>query len=223
MDPLVTSSLISAGGNFLGGLFGGDKGPGFMETMNNSRQMQAKMNRGAYNDAAWAADNFGLNRLVTMAGINPAGGPAVSAFGGSGSELGDTLRDMGHGISRAAEAYMTREDRVLQRTNAALEVENKKLQNDRLAAEIRLMQQPGTPPGLPGAIPRSIFLQDRDGKVTEVLNPDAGDNEFLMAQDWMTRTLPQDVANMARRSYDKFAGGVRRVFSRRSSYRGLAD
>lgn len=94
-----------------------------------------------------AADKYGINKLM-MLGVNPASmGAPQSVFGGdSGPSVGDRVASMGAGLSRAAEAMMSKEDRVINRQSAMLQLENQKLQNDRLRSEISLMSQPGSPP-----------------------------------------------------------------------------
>lgn len=203
MDPLVTSTLISTGANMLGGLLGRNKGPKPMSDKDMLGWNQANFEN-MFESQMRMANKHGIHPLV-MLGQNPGAGQATPVFSGEGAggpTAGDFLSQAGQGVSRAVEAWMTRDMRAAQREMVSLDIEHKRLQNARLAAETRLMTQPGTPPGIGPERPRSIFLRDRDGKLTEVLNPEAGDNEFLMAQDWITRTLPQDLKNMSRRTAD---------------------
>lgn len=224
MDPLVTSSLISAGGGLLGSVFGGKKkrGPDLDDIQAFNQQnfenlFKSKMNM---------ADKFGLHRL-TMLGVDPGSGsvqPVFSGDGGGGPSAGDFIDQAGQGISRAVAAYAGREERDVMLQSMALDLENKRLQNQRLASEIRLMQSPGTPPPLPvdplggKTVPRWTYLAEPDGMVTRVLNQDAGDNEFMMGQDFLMHSLPDMAKNYTRRSMDNFQRFLGRAISRATRY-----
>lgn len=56
--------------------------------------------------------------------------------------------EMGQGISRAMGALVPKEERAASAVMTALQIENAQLQNQRLRAEVSLMEQPGTPPGI---------------------------------------------------------------------------
>lgn len=205
MDPLTTASLISTGGSFLGGLFRGNDGPSPKEQMNHQINLQRTLWLDQLPMMVRGAKKAGLHPLVA-AGVNPASGGSFSYGGSDGDSAGQFLADAGQGISRAVEAYSTREERALQRTGMALDLENKRLHNTRLASEIRLMQTGSTnPPGMtPGMIPRNIHAVDPDGRAVRVLNPEAGDNEFLMMADFLSRTLPDELRHMTGRTKAEF-------------------
>lgn len=209
MDPLVTATLISTGANMLGGFLNkssGPKSPNFVEASQYNEGVHQRAVRNQIPLLVEGAKKAGIHPLAAL-GVPVSSPNTLQPFGDAGgsSGVGDFLSNAGQGVSRAVEAYMTREDRAISRASAALDLENKRLQNTRLASEIRLLQA-GSTPGLPGKVhDRSIWARDRDGKLTEVLNPDLGDNEFMMAQDWMTRTLPQDIKNMSRRTFEAFS------------------
>lgn len=186
-----------------------------------STQMRARME---------SAKELGIHPTVALGFNSSTSSPAIQAFGKSAPDYGA----MGQDISRAASAFATREARAMEATSAKLQIENQGLQNEMLRQQILQLKSPGGSPGWPSSnqllpgqgdstiIPRSIWLRDRDGKLTEVLNPDAGDTEFLQAQDYFTRTMPQDFAHMARRSYDNILSFFKgkKGYNSYTSYRG---
>lgn len=166
------------------------------------------------------------------AGIHPiygfGGGAAMGSMPGVqvGSlgerEAGSRFQALGQGLSRAAQAWASREEREIAKVSAALQVENQRLQNDRLRSEINLMNQPGSSPGftertaIPGQgdaryklqhemplgvgdqKPLSISAVDEKGRSTRVLNPDLGDNEWLMLAHALGFSLPDWIKNRGR-------------------------
>jgi len=161
------------------------------------------------------------------AGIHPLAGlgvsaPSVPGFASIGQESstdnrwGNALESMGQGVSRAAAAYASREERDMARASGLLQIENQQLQNDRLRSEIALMHSPGTPPGLSTAgndgdarYPTQAHMPlgfgdsapllrksiDRHGNTMDVYNDDLGDNEILQALTAAGVSVPQWMAN----------------------------
>lgn len=221
MDPLVASSLISTGSNLIGGLLGGDDGPGPTELANIQYKVWKKQIAHEIPARVKAAKSAGIHPLVAL-GASPVSGPSISVGGDSGSSnrMGDALSGLGQGISRAVEAYASKEERDMSRAAAKLSLENQQLQNDRLRSEIALLRQPGSPPGMadnpiiPGQsdsikhIPQSFYDTiptglgtsrnvplhtmsiDEKGRPMRVWNEDLGDNEILQALHSIGYSLP---------------------------------
>jgi hypothetical protein len=221
MDPLVTSTLISAGSSLLGSVFGGKKKGPSLEDIQNANVRQEDM---LFDSRMENAKQHGIHPLV-MLGIPPSGGGTFGFSGGESSEPSkfEKMAEMGQGISRAAHAWLTREEREMGKISAQLQLENQALQNDRLRSEIALLHQPGSPPGqsafattdprYPGrqdlplgadaASPRYLPLVNPDGSITTVTSPNAGDNEILMLWDFITKTAPDEFKNMLARDVKK--------------------
>lgn len=96
----------------------------------------------------------GIHPLAAM-GAPMASAPSFAVGGGSDNDRFAGLSHMGAGISRAAQAFASKEDQDLMRASTVLSLENQKLQNDRLRSEIALMTT-GAPksvamnPAIPG-------------------------------------------------------------------------
>lgn len=173
MDPLVTSALISTGGSVFGSLFGGGssgpKAPSVHDQIKIAKIMATDLP--IQQVRGWKL--AGIHPLAGM-GMNPASGPAVSIGGGApDTRVSDALHNMGQGVSRAVEAWASKDERNAMRASMALDLENKRLQNTRLASEIRLMQTAGTP-GLAGTdrtIQKYITLNTPQGQ-RRVINPE---------------------------------------------------
>ena len=161
----TAGSFLSGLGSFAGGL-GGLFGGGGMSNKRASR-LAIEAEERANNRQIWwsrnglkllreGAEAGGFHPLAAL-GYNPAmGGATTPVFqDGGGNDYGQALYNMGQGISRAASAFQSKEAMALEKLSAGLGLENQKLQNDRLRAEIRLMEQPGSPPLFAGnqAIP----------------------------------------------------------------------
>lgn len=89
---------------------------------------------------------------ANAAGVHPLfalGAPTMSYAGSSVGvdPVGAALGDMGANISRAALALDAPADKV-NTAIQALAIERGQLENDKLRAELMLMKQPGTPPGV---------------------------------------------------------------------------
>lgn len=207
------ASIASAGISALGGALGSKskRGP----DMDDMR---------AYQIDLWQKELPARMQAAKAAGIHPLaalglqGTPAGMSISGPPQKDYSWVQNMGQDIGRAFSAYQTKGERDMKAISDGLQLENQQLQNEFIRTQIRSMNAPGTGPGIgdgvrPGTgqiIPRSIYLRDRDGRLTEVLNPDAGDSEGLQIQDWLTRSLPNDVRNMTARSWDNLKSLFRR-------------
>jgi len=178
MDPLVTSSLVSAGSSLLGGLFGGgsQKATAQSDMNNELLGQQFTWQRRLHQDTSkflWrnqipttvaAAKSAGIHPLVAM-GVNPSGGSTGSFAIGGGSDapnaLGAGLADMGQHLGRAAQAYLTRDERNVQQSMTALQLERASLENDLLRSQITSVKA-NTVPALPS--PSSRYLIEGQGE-----------------------------------------------------------
>ena len=134
------ASIVSS----ISGLFGGKKkGP----SMQDNLDAQAYMDRNRPSWVVEGANKAGLHPLAVL-GMGGMSAP-VAQIGGDEPSWGQKLSSMGQGVSRAASVYQTAEARGLEQTMAKLQVKNMELQNARIASEINLMNQPGTPPAAP--------------------------------------------------------------------------
>lgn len=128
MDPLVTGSLISAGGSLLGGVFGGSE-------TESSRQAIMQHVRGVRD----ASENWGFNPL-TLLGVTPS--PATVSANPWGAAISDAAMILGGDMKqRAVEAKQT-----------ALEKENQELKKLAIEAQTR-PQSPGVYAGRPDPSP----------------------------------------------------------------------
>lgn len=210
MDPLVTSSLISAGSSILGGLFGGSKkGPSVADQIG----MQGAMMRDQFEGRLALGKIHNIHPL-TMLGVPMSGGQVTGEFGSSGPSKSERMAEIGQGVSRAVSAYAGREQREMEKMSAKLQLENQQLQNDRLRSEIALMHSPGSPPGIaaPGnvtgdqdarypaqermpvgignAAPLLRIGVDQKGNPVRVYNDELGDNETLQLLTSFGYTVP---------------------------------
>lgn len=232
MDPIITSSLISAGSNLLGGLLGGKKkrGPSWEDQLTMHRQgiftdMKAKMD---------AARENNIHPIVALGG-NFTGPQAQAQFGESGgTDWGSVLDSAGQGVSRAVAAAASREEREIAKASAKLSLENQELQNARLRSEIALMHQAGQPPSYSWSAPETKdarypqqshmpmgygdtapllrFGRDPAGNMIRVYNDDLGDNEMLQAASALGYSMPDWVhGNFTKPTAKKIRGYLEKM------------
>lgn len=159
MDPLVTSTLISTGANILGGaLGGGQKRPRYRDAL--QAQMYATEND--FNTRMKMAKKHGIHPSLAL-GVQPTQAPE-GFIAGTNSKMDNIFSSLGQGVSRAVEAGASKEERLMARTSAALELENKRLQNERLTSEIALMNHSRVP-GL-AANPSTLHMPGQGDVVT---------------------------------------------------------
>lgn len=187
-------------GSLLGG---GDKRPRYKQAIEAQIDSALEMPKAMVKGAKMA----GIHPLYAM-GV-PTHSPSATVQ--DSSPLSQALPQIGQDIGRAISAKETDVDRLNKRLLLA-QIKGQEIDNAFKASQARTLTQPGSPPGSPPVVDRTIWLRDRDGKMTETLNPDAGDNEMLMLQDWMTRTLPQDFRNMVQRDAESGSSMLRKAF-----------
>jgi len=180
MDPVVGSAIISGIGNLAGGLVDNYFNS---QAMDKSYKFQKKV---LQNQVQWRVEDAikaGLHPLAAL-GMSPASGPSAMV----GSSLGSALSDMGQNIGRAAEAYLTPQDKAAARL-ALLAEERAGLENDLLRSQIagshKALLTAGATPGVASALPTlpgdPVFgppnvdpkmnqrLQDRHGEMADVI------------------------------------------------------
>lgn len=221
---------IAAAGDFLGGiggLFGGNGGGRSRERDSHviARQEAEITARRMPSFVAEGLRQAGIHPVVGLGG--GAQFPTVGAIGGGSSrDTGAAIANMGQGISRAASAYVSPEDRQTAKMSAALQLENQHLQNERLRSEIALMHTGGTPgissdPDADARYPKQSHMplgfgdtapllrvgKDQKGNLVRVYNDDLGDNEVLQAltafgfsvPDWIHQNLVRPAGKALRR------------------------
>lgn len=137
----IAGPLISAVGSLFGGLLG-------KSSQEKANEQNIKLQKQfAQEGIQWKVAD------AVKAGVHPlyALGAQTTAF--SPSVVGDTalpnaLQNMGQDIGRAVGARMTPEGKAAA-TIAALQVERAGLENDLLRSQIRAINAPGSPPGVP--------------------------------------------------------------------------
>jgi hypothetical protein len=140
MNPLVSSALISTGGNLLGGLLGGKKGPGFRQQLNDNRTMQSKLNRGDIADKMWAAKQYKIHPL-TMLGTQLPNISSPVYQGGGGRSDGQNIAAA---ITKGASDYFT--GKVNEKMNN-LALERAELENELLRSQITSINNPAATAG----------------------------------------------------------------------------
>lgn len=131
---------------------------------------------------------------AVAAGLHPLaalGMPVASyspvSVGESGGSIQAAMSDMGQNITRGMTAMSAPADKLSSQYQA-LQLENASLQNDKLRSEIAIMNQAGTPPGLPVGIVDGV---NTDPRMNERLQPRHGE-----LADWLT--APQTVLEVLR-------------------------
>lgn len=143
--PAVIAAGITAGSSLLGSFLGGDKGPGFNETKNNTRTMQHQNIMGHFGSTRAAARKYGIHPSVAL-GINPTIQPAYQKGAPDGNnDTGRVVNEIGQGVARSVAVSQNSAQRRL----ADLEIENAELQNDYLKVQIAGSQRAITNHALP--------------------------------------------------------------------------
>jgi len=164
MDPLVTSSLISAGSSLLGGAIGGgSKTPRYypyykamlgpeVAKSNTGAVMNGMIDKIAFKARMEAAKDNGIHPLA-MLGVNFPSSSPVAVGGGesSATRFGDALASAGQDIGRAFHAYKTAPEREMAKKSAALDLDIKEAQRDLLRSQIFQINSAGSPPAFPSS------------------------------------------------------------------------
>lgn len=239
--PAWAGPAISVGADILGGLFGKDDGPSFMTQVNDQKTAMDKLIPAQIHAEARAKDEvakmYGIHPLVLFgSGMNSGYSPTFQYD----NDRGFDWESMGQNVGRVADAVSTKGERAFQQTMQALGLRRAQLENDLLASQISSINRSGMPPR-PGAVysvdgqaqadvatpygpihidnkrtsaPRHAYLHEADGTVIPILNPDSGDNEILMGWDFINHTLPAEMRNLARRSFNNIRGKARRLHAK---------
>jgi len=111
---------------------------------------------------------------ANKAGVNPLYALGAPTFNPTPSPLGSSLADAGQQLGRAVDATMNPSERASSVGKAAeqLQLQRMGLENEKLASEIRLMRQPGSPPAAPGGATPTIDGQG-NARTTPPLDPEA--------------------------------------------------
>lgn len=159
MDPMTASALISTGGQLLGGLLG--KKTSAKSAMGQLREQSTiQLNHQEAMDKlrpSWVvegANKAGIHPLVAM-GAQPVQGGSFSVSGGSENNS-HWLADMGQSVGRAAEAYLTQDQRAKQSLLDGLAVERAQLENDLLRAQATNVNRSSAAIPLPSATSQVI-------------------------------------------------------------------
>lgn len=154
----MLGSLLSAGASLLGGFLNRDA----QKDANAANAAAAERNIAlqrefAQNSIQWKAadaEKAGIHPVFAM-GASPTSFSPVTVGAAAETGMGNALAGMGQDISRSVAAYRSPGEKVSavmtaqQTASNALDLENKKLNNDLLRARIVQITAPGVPPGLP--------------------------------------------------------------------------
>jgi len=135
---MVWGSIISAGASLAGGLLA-NKGQKSVNSQNVDMQYDF-----AKNGLGWKIEDAKKYNIHPLAAI---GAPTVmpNAYSVGGNSVGDAVRDMGQDLGRAAQSYMTRDQRKAKQTLDTLTLERAALQNDLLRAQVVNTQRASNP------------------------------------------------------------------------------
>lgn len=142
----MLASLLSAGTSIIGGILGN-------KSQEKANKANAALQREfAQNSIQWKTED------AKKAGIHPIYALGAPTYSASPSYVGSTalsegIAQAGQGISRAIDTGRTGGERT-NKTLEMLTVQRAELENTKLASEIALMNQPGTPPApqVPGTV-----------------------------------------------------------------------
>lgn len=162
--PLAAlGGIVSGVGSALGGLFGADAAKSGAKKAAKSQMKASRLNlkyqkQFAQRGLSWKvrdAKRAGINPLAALGAQTMSFAPSFVGTGdggtaAAGASMQQGFSDMGQGFGRAIEAYQdsnTRsENNMYLRALQAKQIENMDLQNQALASQIQLMNQPGTAP-----------------------------------------------------------------------------
>lgn len=157
------------------------------------------------------------------AGIHPLAALGANTIGFSPVSIGDgggaAIANAGHNIGRAVDAMRTPSERVDAYTGAlrALQLQRGQLENTLLASRIRLINQPGSPPGIPAldqdkqpqrttsmGTPGGRLFTDPNVSDAQTIQDRYGDiaENVYGIWSWMNEALPQHRTQILRRLQD---------------------
>lgn len=192
MDPITAAALISTGGSLIGGLMGSSSSSkqASKDRAESRRQFNEQMdfNKNATQYRVQDALKAGINPLAAL-GVSSNVSPTVSTGGGS-----DAGYQKGNAITRAAE-HLSKIFNRQEKESRDLDLEAKRIRNRIAKEELNHLLQPGlvsngsvddspsNPKNPDWQIPMKMSLRDAellylpwrtpDGRVVELLNPDA--------------------------------------------------
>lgn len=236
MDPLVTSTLVSTGADLLGGLFGGKSSATKAYDMAKEQAWIGVENQKYIdeNRIGWlkkAAEQNQISPLVAL-GMQPVSGPTVSM--GPVEKSGFDASSLGQNLGRAAEAILTKDQRVQQKLMDGLALERASLENDLLRSQISNISKPTNPPVPSSVKPMTVMEaltnkntadreRSRDDKVIPeftTLMTDRGPVRItspeyaqIMESDWaeMPRAWIRQFTNMFRDAADATVNYIRKT------------
>lgn len=221
MDPLIGSSLISAGSSLIGGMFG-SKGT--------SRKRERDSMRIAYEESLIhapkefqmkmdLAKQHGIHPLM-MLGVGSPQMPSVSHASAGGSDFGQSLANAGADISRAvASGHQSNLEKLQERLLAA-QIEGQEIDNVSRASQIARVNGAGSPPAASniasqkekisnmdtpfgrtqGAVPLHKTAYDEEGNAVRMFNEEGlGDNDIAQIAHFLRYTVPDYAHNFGRR------------------------
>ena len=237
------SGILEGLGGAIGGLFGGDDKPKFQTVLNDQMTAMRKL---IPLELGTKINAFRENGIHPLYGLGvPFNSSWDAAIGDRGSS-GPDFQSMGQNLGRAAHALASKEERGIARISAQLGLERGHLENELLKSQIAQINSSMNPPLsmnnkgeiIPGQVARYAtkygplnvdkninsarrhsYLYQADGSVIPILNPDAGDNEFLMGWDFLTHTLPAELKNTWNRSWKPFRDAWNSIPNRKTKGR----
>jgi len=214
----VTIRIGSAISGISSAFGGGDDGPsvGYQLMKQNQWNKIAAREMPLAQKEGW--EKAGIHPIYGMGGSSSQFSAPMSVGDSTAPNMGKSLAEAGAGISRAAEA-MSNERERLQNRMLNTQIKGQELENAKKASDLVVATTSQTP-GLPGSytfqrnqnVPmRYMPMVNPDGSITSVTNPEAGDNEFLMAYDFMTKTMPDELKNSFKRSKRKWSKRIKKL------------
>lgn len=172
MAEFPWGSLIGAGANLAAGFLGQEAAGKARDEAGNQAEMNRRMQmQFAQEGIRWRvadAKAAGLHPLAAL-GMQPASFAPISISGSGDTSLAAGLSAAGQDISRGINSMKQQDEKLEAYTTAAraLQLENSGLQNEVLRSQLRRMNAPGSPPGLPAS---RGYLMPGQGNST-VLDP----------------------------------------------------
>lgn len=155
MDPIVTGSLIGAGGGLIGGMLGQDASRDATNAQKEMARHNIRLQKEfAKNGIRWKvadAKAAGLHPLAALGASSSSFSP-VGIGGGPDTSMANAVASMGQDIGRAVQSTRTAEERLLSNlaiSNAEADLQGKQLDNQIRASQLQKMSAVGPP--LPSA------------------------------------------------------------------------
>lgn len=117
MDPVVTGSLIGAGGALLGGIFGQSAGAKNRRLAREQMQLQREF---AQHGVRWRVEDAKAAGIHPLAALGMQAMPVTPVMAGYDNSIGEALADAGQNVGRAVAAQMTADQRKMQSLGLAV-------------------------------------------------------------------------------------------------------